>query len=77
MDEIDIDIYLVDDNINDLEKFLKKKFDKLFKMVLEDWHTNKKEWPQKRNYKMFKQWFRIEISEMIYDLEKKPILKSE
>ena len=77
IDEIDIDIYLVDDNINDLEKFLKKKFDKLFTMVLYDWHTNKKEWPQKRNYKMFKQWFRIEISETIYDLERKPILKSE
>ena len=77
IDEIDIDIYLVDDNINDLEKFLKKKFDKLFTMVLYDWHTNKKEWPQKRNYKMFKQWFRLEISETIYDLERKPILKSE
>lgn len=77
MDEIDIDIYLVDDNINDLEKFLKKKFDMLFTMVLYDWHTNKKEWPQRRNYKMFKQWFRIEMSKTIYDLEKKPILKSE
>lgn len=77
LDEIDVDIYLVDGDINDLEKFLKKKFDKLFKMVLEDWHTNKKEWPQKRNYKMFNLWFRVEISETIYDLEKKPILKSE
>ncbi|MBT8244462.1 MAG: hypothetical protein HKP48_07390 [Winogradskyella sp.] len=77
MDEIDIDIYLVDDSINDLEKWLKKKFDKLFTMVLYDWHTNKKEWPQRRNYKMFKQWFRVEISETVYDLEKRPILKSE
>ncbi len=77
MDEIDIDIYLIDGDITDLEKFLKKKFDKLFTMVLYDWHTNKKEWPQKRNYKMFKQWFRVEISETIYDLEKKPVLKSD
>ena len=77
MDEIDVDIYLVDDNINDLENFLKKKFDKLFTMVLHDWHTNKKEWPQKRNYKMFNLWFRVEISETIYDLERKPVLKSE
>ncbi len=77
MDEIDVDIYLVNDTINDLERFLEKKFDKLFTMVLHDWHTNKKEWPQKRNYKMFKQWFRVEISETIYDLEKQPILKSE
>jgi len=70
-------IYLVDDTIDDVEKWLKKKFDKFFMMELEEWHDNKKEWPQKRNYKMFNLWFRVEISEMIYDLEKKPILKSE
>jgi len=70
-------IYLVDDGIDDVEKWLKRKFDTFFKMELEDWHTNKKEWPQKRNYKMFKLWFRVETSEMVYDLEKKPVLKSE
>jgi hypothetical protein len=70
-------IYLVDDTIDDVEKWLKKKFDKFFIMELDEWHDNKKEWPQKRNYKMFNLWFRVEISEMIYDLEKEPILKSE
>jgi len=70
-------IYLVDDTIDDVEKWLKKKFDKFFIMELDEWHDNRKEWPQKRNYKMFNLWFRVEISEMIYDLEKKPILKSE
>lgn len=70
-------IYLVDDKIDDIETWLKKKFDKFFMMELNDWHTNKKEWPQRRNYKMFKLWFRVEISEMIYDLEKKPIQKYE
>ncbi|GAA3628955.1 hypothetical protein [Flavivirga jejuensis] len=70
-------IYLVDDTIDDVEKWLKKKFDTFFMMELEEWHGNKKEWPQKRNYKMFNLWFRVEISKMIYDLEKKPVLKSE
>jgi hypothetical protein len=73
----DINTYLVTDEIEDLETYLKKKFDKFFIMELEAWHTNKKEWPQKRNYKMFKLWFRVETSQMIYDLEKKPILKSD
>lgn len=75
LDEIGVDVYLVDDEISDMDKFLRKKFDKLFTLILQDWHTNKKEWPQKRNYKMFKQWFRVEISEMVYDLEKQPVLK--
>ena len=80
IDETDIaeaNIYLVDDETDDVEKWLKKKFDKFFMMELNDWHTNKKEWPQRRNYKMFKLWFRIETSEMIYDLEKKPVQKYE
>ncbi len=75
--DIDINLYLVNDQIDDLEKFLKKKFDKFFMLELENWHTNKKEWPQRRNYKMFKLWFRVETSEIVYDLEKKPVLKSE
>jgi len=70
-------IYLVDDKIDDVEKWLKNKFDKFFMMELDGWCADKKDWPQKRNYKMFKLWFKVEISEMIYDLEKKPVLKSE
>ena len=68
-------IYLVNDEIDDLEKWLQKKFDKFFMMELDDCHIVKKDWPQKRNYKMFKQWFQVDISTMIYDLEKKPVLK--
>lgn len=67
--------YLVDYNIDDLDKWIRKKFDTFFKMELEDWHHNKKEWPQKRNYKMFNLWFDVKISENIYDLERKPVLK--
>jgi len=70
-------IYLIDETIDDLEKWLKKKFDKFFKMELSEWSNNKKEWPKRRDYKMFNLWFRVEISEDIYDLEKKPILKQE
>lgn len=68
-------IYLIDNAIDIPEKWLKKKFDKFFMMELAEWHDNKKEWPQKRNYKMFNLWFRVEISELVYDLEQKPILK--
>lgn len=80
-DEIDYmketNTYLISDDFENVEDWLKKKFDKLFMLELENWHSNKKEWPQRRNYKMFKQWFQVEISTMIYDLEKEPISKSE
>ena len=67
--------YLISLEIEDEEAFLKKKFDDLFIRELEGWHTNKKDWPQKRTYKMFKQWFQVEVSTMVYDLENEPVFK--
>lgn len=69
-------VYLIDENIGDIEKWLKKKFDAFFMMELEQWSVDEKQWPQKRNFKMFNQWFAFEISEMVYDIENKPVLKS-
>ena len=71
----DVRTYLISEDIDDIDEWLAKKFDKLFTFELESWHTNKKEWPQKRNHKMFKEWFQIDVSTMIYDFEKKPIQK--
>jgi len=73
---IECSIYLINDEIADLEVWLKKKFDKFFMLELEAWNTNKKEWPQKRTYKMFKQWFQVELSTMVFDMEKHPVSKS-
>ena len=67
--------YLISEDIEDIDFWLTKKFDNLFSFELNSWHTNKKEWPQKRNYKMFKEWFEIDISTMIFDFELKPVLK--
>ena len=73
----EINTYLINDDVENVEDWLKKKFDKLFMLELESWHANKKEWPQRRNYKMFKQWFQVDISPLIFDLEKEPVSKSE
>jgi hypothetical protein len=67
--------YLVSEDIEDIDSWLVKKFDKLFTFELASWHENKKEWPQKRNYKMFKEWFQIDISILVYDFEINPVLK--
>jgi hypothetical protein len=75
-EKFEVNTYLLSEDIEDVEAWLKKKYDKLFMIELEAWHTNKKEWPQKRNYKMFKQWFQVEVSTMVYDLEKEPVYKS-
>lgn len=67
--------YLLTQEIEDVEAWLSKKFDKLFTLELEERDSNKKAWPKNRNYEMFKQWFQIQLSEGVYDLEKEPVFK--
>jgi len=70
-------IYLIkekDSNVA-IEKWLKNNFDNIFINELNDWHTDEKDWPQKRTYKQFKEWFDVEIHSMILDLEETVIKK--
>ena len=71
-------IYLVapTEDEKDLENWLNKKYDKIFIEELEGWHTDKKQWPQKRSYKMFKLWFDVEVIAPIFDLQKIPVSKT-
>jgi len=76
-DDFERNTYLISDNIEDPEAWLKKKYDRIFVPELEFWEADKKKWPQNRNYKMLRQWFKIDISTIVYDLEKQPVSKSE
>lgn len=70
-------IYLVleMESNEDIEKWLKRNFDKIFQNELNDWHTNEDNWPVKRTFKIFQEWFTFEINSMIIDLEKTEIIK--
>lgn len=67
--------YLLNETIDDLDKWLQKKFDVFFMLELAEWHSVKKEWPMKRTYKMFSEWFEVSLSTSVYDMVKKPIFK--
>lgn len=75
--ENEVTTYLVTDEIEDLQDWLIKKFDKLFTFELQGWSTNKKQWPQKRTHKMFREWFKVDVSTLVFDMEKSPVSKSE
>ncbi len=70
-------IYLVRerDSNEQTENWLKKNFDKIFQNELNDWHTDTSDWPQKRTFRIFKEWFEYEIHSMILDLEETEIIK--
>jgi hypothetical protein len=52
----------------DVEKFIKKNFRIIFDNELSAWTSNVSEWPTKITYKVFKDWFDIHFSTMVFDL---------
>lgn len=70
-------IYLIRemDCNEEIAKWIRRNFDPIFQNELNDWCTDEKRWPQKRSYKLFTEWFDIEISSMVLDLEDFPVEK--
>jgi len=64
-------IYLIRemDNNEAILKWLRKNYEKIFLNELNDWYTDEEGWPENRTYKMFAEWFDIEICSMVLDLE--------
>lgn len=48
--------------------YIRKKHDLIFEWELWGWVTVKECWPAKRDWKVFKEWFEIEISSEVFDL---------
>jgi hypothetical protein len=74
----DDDVYLLPDfeEIAQMERWLKKNFDDIFCDQLNNWYTDEDVWPQKRTFKMFKEWFDYSLHTMISDTQDGPITKT-
>jgi hypothetical protein len=70
-------IYLIREmgSNEDIKKWIKKNFDNLFVNELNDWYTDESGWPTNRTYKMFCDWFDVEVHSMVLDLEEFPVTK--
>ena len=70
-------IYLIREmgSNENIKKWIKKNFDNIFVNELNDWYTDESVWPPNRTYKMFSEWFEIEIHSMVLDLEEFPVTK--
>ena len=49
------------------ENYLKKVFIIIFEEELESWMVDPNDWPKKRTYKIFKEWFEVICSDMTWD----------
>jgi hypothetical protein len=71
--------YLLPDFEDDEEQatYIRFRAKKLFEHELEAWCTDPGKWPSTRNYKAFLAWFRIEVSDMVFDLAGDPIVRED
>jgi len=70
-------VYLVKerDSNEQIKKWLQKNFDEIFQNELNNWHTDEKDWPTKRTFKNFVEWFDVEIHSVVLDLEDDEVTK--
>ena len=61
--------YLVRDNIDDLEKLIKKYYKIIFENECFGMWTDPDDWPEKMTLNLFQKWFDYHISSVVYDLE--------
>ena len=57
------------------EEWLKKYFKFFFEEELLCWSTEKKDWPKKRTYQLFRRWFDISFTPYIFDEDVKTPIK--
>ena len=60
--------YLVKYSLDSADKCIKKYYKQLFEEELEGQWTDENDWPEKRSFKLFNDWFSYEISDLVVDL---------
>ena len=59
---------IVEPTDNNIQKYLKKKYKKIFATILNNWYTDEKMWPNPVSFEIFNNWFDIEHNDSIFDL---------
>ncbi len=65
------------DNENGIFEFIGNHFNKIFETELMSWHTFEVNWPRKRTFAQFKEWFDFEFHSEVIDLVEAPIIKED
>lgn len=67
--------YLTNPDFDNAEKHLKKYYKTIFENELFGIWTDENDWPKNRSFKMFCEWFQIEISDWVEDLSTKHLFE--
>lgn len=69
--------YLTQENFDDPIALVKKYCKAIFDLELEGIWTDEADWPQKREFKTFNEWFSFEVSDWVVDLDRKPLISDD
>ncbi len=67
----DCDAYLIPEYGEDCEAlaFVRKHYEMIFGTALFDWYTDEAVWPKNRTWKVFCEWFTIELHSVVYRID--------
>ena len=58
-------------------KYIRANLSLIFEVMLEGYWTDEADWPVKRDWRMFKEWFDVEFHSVVDDITDDSILKEE
>ncbi|OGF51618.1 MAG: hypothetical protein A2044_04285 [Candidatus Firestonebacteria bacterium GWA2_43_8] len=74
--EMDTTVYLIPDlDPTEVNDHIEAMFPEIFEGELEAWWTNEKDWPKNRTFAMFKEWFDVSVSSLVYDTVEEDLVK--
>lgn len=59
----------------DAEAYLRRHYTALFEIELDSWYRDPEGWPSKRTYKLFREWFDVDIHGMVMDAAEAPLIR--
>ena len=69
-------VYLIDED-DDAERSLRRNWDWIFEEKLFAWHRDRQDWPRKRTYRIFREWFDVRLVGLVFDLSDEPLVHEE
>ena len=76
-DEIEPNVYMIQEDFMDVEPIIEQHFKKIFEAELLAVSDDENEWPENRKMEVFQEWFSIEVGSMVFDLEKTDLKREE
>ena len=72
-------VYLIDEVTGDaaLDSALRRYCPQVFGNELANWHLLEEDWPQKRDFRTFRDWFEVKVSTIVLDLSKRHLALDE